>query len=71
MVLSTGIESGKDKNSDLFSIQITTTVKKSNSTAEPHGSPLQGCTVRPRKGARQSSIWGAGGGVLGVGGFRL
>ncbi len=28
MVLSTGIDSGKEKKCDLFSIQITTTVKK-------------------------------------------
>jgi hypothetical protein len=49
----------KEKNSYFFCIQITTTVKKSNSAAEPHGSPLQGCcTVRPRKGAGQSSIGG-------------
>jgi hypothetical protein len=34
-------------------------VKKSNPAAEPHGSP-QGCTVRPRKGAGQSSM-GRGG----------
>jgi hypothetical protein len=39
---------------DLFCIQITPTVKKSNPAVEPHGSP-QGCTVRPRKGAGQSS----------------
>jgi hypothetical protein len=35
-----------------FSIWISSTVKKSNPAAEPHGSP-QGCTVRPRKGAGQ------------------
>jgi hypothetical protein len=60
MVLSTGIDSGKEKKCDLFSIQITTTVKKANLAAEPHGSPLQGCTVRPRKGAGQSSMEGGG-----------
>jgi hypothetical protein len=58
MVLSTGIDSGKEKKCDLFSIQITTTVKKANLAAEPHGSPLQGCTVRPREGAGQSSMEG-------------
>jgi hypothetical protein len=42
-----------------FSIQITPTVKKSNPATEPHCSP-QGCTVRPRKGAGQSSIGGGG-----------
>jgi hypothetical protein len=59
----------KEKNSYFFCIQITTTVKKSNSAAEPHGSPLQGCcTVRPRKGAGQSSIGGGWqrGGVFSV-----
>jgi hypothetical protein len=50
----------KGRESDLFSIQITTTVKKANPAAEPHGSPLQGCTVRPRKGAGQSSMGGGG-----------
>jgi hypothetical protein len=38
----------------------------SNPAAELHGSP-QGCTVRPRKGARQSSMGGGGGG----GAFRV
>jgi len=56
----------KGSKCDFFSIQITTTVKKANLAAEPHGSLLQGCTVRPRKGAGKSSM--AGGRYLG---FRL
>ncbi len=45
-----------------FFIWITSTVKKSNPAAEPHGSP-QGCTVRPRKGTGKCSIGGGKGGV--------
>jgi hypothetical protein len=43
---------------DLFCIQITPRVKKSKPAVEPSSSP-QACTVRPRKGAGQSS-WGEG-----------
>ncbi len=42
------------KGCDFFS-EITPTVKKSNPSTEPHGSP-QGCTVRPRKATGQSSM---------------
>jgi hypothetical protein len=50
-----------------FFIWITSTVKKSNPAAEPHGSP-QGCTVRPRKGTGKCSI---GGGERGAGLFSV
>ncbi len=46
------------KGCDFF-CEITLTVKKSNPSTEPHGSP-QGFTVRPRKAAGQSSIGGGG-----------
>jgi hypothetical protein len=54
-VVTTGIHSGGE--CDYFCIEITSTVKKSNPATEPHRSP-QGCTVRPRKGAGQSSMGG-------------
>jgi hypothetical protein len=53
MVLSTGTDSSAII--DFFSIEKIPTVKKSNPAAEPHGSQ-QGCTIRPRKGAGQSSM---------------
>jgi hypothetical protein len=39
---------------DFFSISTSSIVKESKPAAEPHGS-LQGCTVRPKKGAGQCS----------------
>jgi hypothetical protein len=45
---------------DLFSIQITPTVKKSNPAGEPHGSP--GLHCQAQKGRRTELDWGGGGG---------
>jgi hypothetical protein len=49
MPQTTDIDSSVEKTN-----WITSTLKKSNPAAEPHGSP-QRCTVKPRKGAGQGS----------------